>query len=131
MSNAASVAIKNVQAAVQVNWCGLLPGRFANPEACNITGLPSFISTCPLPETTINCSVAVCQCQGTTHPAVDLARMTALPLVGSPFFTDPLMQVGRPGKFTNSLAALEACAGLSAAPAKRDVGLIMIASTRQ
>src|SRR5215470_4668068 len=131
MSNAPSVAIKNVHAAVQVNWCGLLPARFTKPEACSIAGFASFISTFPLPETTINCSVAVCQCQGTTQPAVDLARMTALPWVGSPFFTDPLMQVGRPGKFTNSLAAPEACAGLSSAPAKRKAVLIMIVSTRQ
>src|SRR5262245_33913862 len=79
----------------------------------------------------MSCSFAVCQCHGTAQPAVDFARMTEPPLVGSPFFTDPLMQVGKPGKFTNSLAALDACAGLSSACANRNAGPSAIASTRQ
>src|SRR5215469_14284790 len=92
------------------------------PEACRAAGFASFISTFALPETIITCSFAVCQCQGTRHEAVDLARMTDPPLPGSPFLTTPLTQVGSPGKFTNSLAALAPCAGLSSASAERKAG---------
>jgi hypothetical protein len=51
-------------------------------------------------------SVMVCQCQGTTHPVEVLTRSKKAPLVGSPFRTEALMQVGRPGKFTNLSVAL-------------------------
>src|SRR5437773_1510449 len=131
MSNAASLEMKNVHAATHVNWCGFLPGRLTNPAACSEAGLPSFISTFALPETIISCSLTLCQCQGTTHGAVDLARITKALLDGSPLCAEPFRQVGSPGKFMNLLAPAGACAGFSSARANRRAGPTNIANSRQ
>ena len=43
-----------------------------------------FISTFALPETSISCSVGVCQCQGIRNPADFLPKITDAPFDGSP-----------------------------------------------
>src|SRR5712692_9948429 len=91
-------------------------------------GDPSFISPLPRPETTINCSVGVCQCQGTTHPVAVFTSISELPFEGSPLSTTLVVQVGRPVTFMNlslalaayiALPASSACADRSAGPATR------------
>src|SRR5882672_9309255 len=87
-----------------------------------------FISPLPRPETNINTSVGVCQCQGMRHPAAAFTSISDPPFEGSPLSTTAVVQVGRPGNFTNlslalaayiGLPASSACAGRSAGPATR------------
>src|SRR5713101_1099892 len=89
-----------------------------------MTGEPSFISPLPRPETNIKCSAGVCQCQGTTHPVAAFMSISEAPFEGSPLSTTLLVQVGRPGTFTNLSLALAAYIGLpeSSACADRSAG---------
>src|SRR5262245_8003719 len=96
-----------------------------------MAGAPSFMDTLPLPETIITCSVMLCQCHGIVQPAATLARITKLLFVGSPFCTEPRVQVGRPGIFMNLFASLAPCAALSSACMERNAGANIIANTRQ
>src|SRR5260370_4843987 len=81
---------------------------------------PPFISPLPWPETNVNFSVGVCQCQGTTHQVAALISISEPPFDGSPLSTTFLVQVGRPGTFMNLSVALAAYIGLSESSACAD-----------
>jgi hypothetical protein len=65
------------------------------------------------------------------HPAGDFDKITDAPFEGSPFCTEPLMHLGRPGKFTNLLVALAAWVILSSARAECNAGPTNIAKSKQ
>src|SRR5262249_23637091 len=101
MSNFPSEVTNALHAVTHVNRCTCLDGIIANPPGPSVPDLPSFISSLALPLTIMSCSVAVCQCQGTSQPAVPLTRNTEGPFAGSPLCTDDLMHEGRSGIASN------------------------------
>src|ERR1035441_529541 len=53
-------------------------------------------------------SFAVCQCQGTMQPLLNLSSSTAAPFMGSPRCAEMVMQEGSMGKVMNLLDAMAA-----------------------
>src|SRR5207244_11084052 len=73
-----------------------------------LTCSPTYCAALPRLETTIVYSVGVFQCQGTTQPLSVFTSITEPSFDGSPFSTDNVLQVGRPGIFVNLAVALAA-----------------------
>src|SRR5664280_2314972 len=53
-------------------------------------------------------SFAVCQCQGTMQPLLNLSSSTAAPFIGSPCCAEMVMQEGSTGNVMNLLDAMAA-----------------------
>src|SRR5262249_9606558 len=83
-----------------------------------------FISSLPLPLTTVRFSAAVCQCQGTEQPEVNLARITAGPLLGSPRCVESVIQAGNPGRSANLEAGIGVTPRLSSLIAAKPIHAI-------
>src|SRR5712692_1127770 len=95
-------------------------GRYRKSPGFILRGSPSFISALAEPLTIINCSLAVCQCHGTTQPGLNFNSSTEGPLAGSPRCTAMLMHSGNPGMLTNVLVAAAACAICAASCARTE-----------